>query len=680
MPKITELDPAYNITGDDLLLIVNDPDGSPSSLKITAENFFSNIPVDAAFANNLTVNTVVFADGTTMNTSPSSSTLPTTGQQEGYVVTWDSPSNSAIWQAFPAIHDYHLHTIGNTYVVESHVEIVLADPNSVSDNIRVILNDANTSIGKSVTVKNINPGSGYIVTVTTQSGMDYGSNYIEDPDTGQFVTSVDIPYKGDLLEWIYDGSVFRHLKSHQSLPSFYYEADTFAQLTVQNRSSGTAASGDIVVYNDAGDPKAGTGPFIDFGINSSTYNDTTYGDIWTPNAGYVYNQGGDLIFAAQTGDASIVFAAGNTNTTDVKLTIDSIGTTFYNSGYVLGDIKSVGMGWMGITNSNTGNPITIVGTNVNELECVNMTFWSGTNDGNSGYVSINTLDNTNQLANQWNFFEDGATQFPYNPSSARTSSGDFLKFRLSGAQKIIGTDNGDVDYPNVDRIVISGGDGYGTGEGGDIYLWAGRSGANGGSGGDIKVDAGNSYANSEGGTIKIRGGNSDGGTGGFVELWTGTGATGAPITLSAWNGGGWNQWVFQPHGNLVLPSGGDIKNYDGYSVIKSIPQNEQSAAADYTLVLSDAGKHIYKNDGAGYSVVVPMNADVDFEIGTAITIVSGNSWTYIYPFDNMTTEIWGAGFNDVNLNWYIPQNSMATLLKIGTDKWMLSGAGLGNDV
>jgi len=59
--------------------------------------------------------------------------------------------------------------------------------------------------------------------------------------------------------------------------------------------------------------------------------------------------------------------------------------------------------------------------------------------------------------------------------------------------------------------------------------------------------------------------------------------------------------------------------------------------------------------------------------------VSGNSWTYIYPADGDTTEVWGAGYNQTSTAWYIPNNSMATLLKIGTDKWMLSGAGLAID-
>ena len=109
-----------------------------------------------------------------------------------------------------------------------------------------------------------------------------------------------------------------------------------------------------------------------------------------------------------------------------------------------------------------------------------------------------------------------------------------------------------------------------------------------------------------------------------------------------------------------------------------LPQNQQSSYDNYTLQLSDAGKHILKNDGDGYAVLVPTNADVAFSIGTVITIVSGNSYTYIGASNNGVTEVWGAGFNQTN-SWYIPENSMATLLKIGTDKWMLSGAGLGID-
>lgn len=138
-------------------------------------------------------------------------------------------------------------------------------------------------------------------------------------------------------------------------------------------------------------------------------------------------------------------------------------------------------------------------------------------------------------------------------------------------------------------------------------------------------------------------------------------------------------WQFTNQGKLQLPANGDIKNNDGFSVIKSIPQNQQSELANYILQLSDAGKHILKDEGEGYGVEVPTNASVAFEIGTVITIVSGNGVTYIYPSDGLTTEVWGAGFNQTSTSFYIPNNSIATLLKIGTDKWMLSGAGLAID-
>ena len=281
----------------------------------------------------------------------------------------------------------------------------------------------------------------------------------------------------------------------------------------------------------------------------------------------------------------------------------------------------------------------------------------------------------------WIFGGNGSLVVPTLNGNARTGWGNNFQFEKSNNQKIISTQNGTSGNQTVERLVISGGDSYYDGstyhgEGGDIYLWAGR----GENGGDIKVDAGNALSGQEGGTIKIRGGNSDSGTGGFVEIWSGSGTYGAPITLSAWNGGGWNQWIFEPHGNLTLPSGGDIKNYDGYSVIKSIPQNLQSSLNDYTLTLADGGKHIYRTEGDGYGVTIPTNASVAFPIGTAITVVSGNSECYFYLEDGDVTTLWGAGFNAYNQSWYIPSNSMATLLKLEEDKWMLSGAGLASNL
>ena len=81
---------------------------------------------------------------------------------------------------------------------------------------------------------------------------------------------------------------------------------------------------------------------------------------------------------------------------------------------------------------------------------------------------------------------------------------------------------------------------------------------------------------------------------------------------------------------------------------------------------------------SGGTVYVPPNSAVSFPIGTTIVIVSGDLNTYIYRDDGNTT-IWGASLNNSSGSFYIPPRSMATLLKIEEDGWMLSGAGLGID-
>ena len=111
-----------------------------------------------------------------------------------------------------------------------------------------------------------------------------------------------------------------------------------------------------------------------------------------------------------------------------------------------------------------------------------------------------------------------------------------------------------------------------------------------------------------------------------------------------------------------------------------IPQNYQPSNDHYYLKLSDIGKHIYKDDSNdNYGIYIPTNENVPFPIGTAITVVSGDSWTYFRLDDPDITKLWGAGFNNYSTSFFIPNNSMATLLKIGIDKWMVSGAGLDID-
>jgi hypothetical protein len=129
-------------------------------------------------------------------------------------------------------------------------------------------------------------------------------------------------------------------------------------------------------------------------------------------------------------------------------------------------------------------------------------------------------------ANPWSFNGNtGYTLFPIlttqrgdNPSG--TISGYTLNGSDGNQEFIITTSDGNVTVNNSQRIVINPGMGAGNtaGEGGDIYLWAGRGG---------NGDAGNAISGGSGGDIKIRGGQGGGvnGFGGYIRMEAGDGAT-----------------------------------------------------------------------------------------------------------------------------------------------------------
>jgi hypothetical protein len=130
------------------------------------------------------------------------------------------------------------------------------------------------------------------------------------------------------------------------------------------------------------------------------------------------------------------------------------------------------------------------------------------------------------------------------------------------------------------------------------------------------------------------------------------------------------EWQFLQNAKLKLPVGGDIVNSDDQSVLnQNIPQNEVSANGDYTLVIGDLGKHIYKT-GTG-NVLIPTNASVEFPIGTCITLVTGSTnSTQIAPVTPLTTTVILSKFG-ANANINVPADTYVTILKIDTDKWIV---------
>ena len=140
---------------------------------------------------------------------------------------------------------------------------------------------------------------------------------------------------------------------------------------------------------------------------------------------------------------------------------------------------------------------------------------------------------------------------------------------------------------------------------------------------------------------------------------------------------------------VKLPEGGaisgiyDIVFEDGTTQNTSsqdIPQSDPVYTElnySYNITLEDRGHHIVRSYG---QVVVPTNANLPFPIGTAITIVNSNASSGsigIIPDQSGTTTIVGVGMQYPNDNyWLLLPRGLATLLKVGTDLWYLSGGPL----
>lgn len=133
-----------------------------------------------------------------------------------------------------------------------------------------------------------------------------------------------------------------------------------------------------------------------------------------------------------------------------------------------------------------------------------------------------------------------------------------------------------------------------------------------------------------------------------------------------------------PSGALGTPSSGTLTNCtaDGTNLLgyRGIPQISQSAA--YTLVLTDAGKHILhpSADTTARIFTIPANSSVAFAIGTAVTFVnqaSGGVITIAITTDTM--RLAGAGTTGSRT---LAANGVATAIKLTSTEWIISGAGL----
>lgn len=145
------------------------------------------------------------------------------------------------------------------------------------------------------------------------------------------------------------------------------------------------------------------------------------------------------------------------------------------------------------------------------------------------------------------------------------------------------------------------------------------------------------------------------------------------VTGSVVDGSGYRKLTL-----TYLSSGGTFTNaemfalafYRAGDIDSTAPQNAKNV--DYTLALTDAGKHIFHDSATPHTWTIPANGSVAFPIGTIITLVNntgGGDITLVITTDTLRRGDGTAGTGSRT----ITADSIATILKTKTQEWLLGG-------
>ena len=129
--------------------------------------------------------------------------------------------------------------------------------------------------------------------------------------------------------------------------------------------------------------------------------------------------------------------------------------------------------------------------------------------------------------------------------------------------------------------------------------------------------------------------------------------------------------------NVVSPitSLEDATTVGGNTVgFRGIPQNSRSA--NYTLVLSDNGKHIYHppSDTTARLWTIPANSSVAFPIGTTVTFINDQGAGAITLAITTDTLVQAGTGSTGNRSLTAP--ATATAVKVAATRWIISGQGI----
>lgn len=97
--------------------------------------------------------------------------------------------------------------------------------------------------------------------------------------------------------------------------------NTYLQINIQNRATGTTATADLVITANNG---TDTSNYINLGINNSGYNDPTFSN-GSGLDGYLFINGGSLDIGTQTPNTNVEFHIGGTTSNNSILKVTSSG-------------------------------------------------------------------------------------------------------------------------------------------------------------------------------------------------------------------------------------------------------------------------------------------------------------------------------------------------------------------
>lgn len=113
--------------------------------------------------------------------------------------------------------------------------------------------------------------------------------------------------------------------------------------------------------------------------------------------------------------------------------------------------------------------------------------------------------------------------------------------------------------------------------------------------------------------------------------------------------------------------GGDLDG-QGFSVTNSPIAVSDQTGTTYTLALADASKMVAMSNASAITLTVPANATVPFDLNTVITVMQkGAGVVTVSPAGGVTVNNRQAHTGTAD------QWAILSLIKIGTDEWLMTG-------